>query len=122
VSCAPTQTLLAAKWRGSAHVCATTKRHHPVPVENMLEEADLDIMARINAQNDAKDRENAERAAASKCPGCAPPPTVRARFFMCSERSPPLRAVGTEDARGALYTCVLPPPAGGPQSSGPSWW
>ena len=40
----------------------------------MLEEWDLDIMARINAQNDEKDRENAERAAASKIPGCAPDP------------------------------------------------
>eukprot|EP00966_Prymnesium_polylepis_P313086 7234151-Prymnesium_polylepis.2 len=44
----------------------------------MLEEWDLDIMARINAQNDEKDRENAERAAASKLPGCAPDPCPRA--------------------------------------------
>ena len=41
----------------------------------MLEEGDLDIMARINAQNDEKDRENAELAAASKRPGCATAPT-----------------------------------------------
>ncbi|KAL1524407.1 hypothetical protein AB1Y20_019302 [Prymnesium parvum] len=36
--------------------------------QHAFNDADRDLMARINAQNDEKDREEAERAAATKCP------------------------------------------------------
>ena len=95
-----------------ALTAATGACYTPAAVENMLEEADLDIMARINAQNDAKDRENAERAAASKCPGCVcptPPSRARAR---------PQRTANTPHACRVFCHRV----AERLQSSAPSWW